>query len=112
MAAKPVTVTGSLSQPILHYDKDGDGVISFGDSIKFEAETNVTGNDPLVEINLNFTAADGTFLGGWWGKSGQDAGLYSPLWHEGPAHGQADLGYFDRRSRFHIIDTVTFEVAA
>lgn len=100
-----------MSDPILDADHDSDGVISFGDFIKFTAETNVVGNAPLVEINLR-AYQTGVLVSTGWFKPGMDTGLYSPVWKSGAADCVADLGYFDAKANFHVLDTKKFVVVA
>lgn len=108
-AAHNPTYTGTLSDPILDTDHDADGVISYGDFIKFTAETNIVGNAPLVEINLRAYQA-GVLVSTAWFKPGMDTGLYSPIWRAGGASCTADLGWFDAKQKFHVLDSKAFDV--
>jgi len=98
--------TGTLSQPQL---VQGSPPISYGDLITFTATTeNVSG---LVEINLR-AFQGGVIVSSAWFRPGMDTGLYSPVWQSGAATCVADLGWFDKQSRFHVLDSQSFDVAA
>ena len=86
---------------------------SFGQTITFNVSTTETSN-PFV--NLKCYQGGVLVANGWSaffpGGTGQDFGLYSPMWKSGAANCRADLGMVTSNGRWKVLASTSFAVNA
>jgi hypothetical protein len=84
---------------------------AFGQTITFSVSTTETSN-PFVNVNCY---RNGVLVMNSWsaffpGGSGQDFGLYSPVWQGGAANCTADLGMLASNGKWKVLASTSFGV--
>lgn len=82
---------------------------AYGAFVTFAVSTDAT-NNPFVNLNCY---QDGVLVMNSWaaffsGGTGNDFGLYSPVWRSGGADCQADLGMLDPQDNWVVLASTSF----
>jgi hypothetical protein len=106
--------SSSITGPVMVTDVDGDGVVSFGDTVTFNESTTAT-SQPYVNVLCYQNGVE--VMNSWNGFFDQalnptrNFGLYSPSWQSGAASCTAWLDMYTKRGTAQLA-SVSFQVAA